>query len=77
MKCYMSTDAGHAYDGSRYVCGLNELSAVAEARRILAETEPIAKFDDWATRHKSLSDIAALGNGSALAESLRSFVEGN
>lgn len=90
MRAYLSTGTGHAEDGSRYVCGLNVESAMAEARAILAETEPRQPVKlQWSTYHASLYAIA-LGRpmgarmhadmecGRALAEALAGFVgEGN
>lgn len=80
MRAYFSTGAGHADDGSRYVCGLNVESALAEARAILAETEPETpdashvpasslRWYDVTPREASYRFM--------LAEALAAFVEGN
>ena len=75
MRARMSGWADHAEDGSRYVARFNEEAALEEARSILAETEPSglsAVDQDWPHRYAPHSAYY-----SALAESLRSFVEGN
>ena len=84
MKVYMSTGTGHAEDGSRYVCGLNVESALAEARAILAETEPepyhYISSPGALNMHAHTWDHYPHGHGlketrKALAEALAAFVE--
>lgn len=58
MRAYLSTGAGHAEDGSRYVCGLNVESAIAEARAILAETEPESRCPEAVTTRYSIGTLA-------------------
>lgn len=86
MRAYMSTGAGHAEDGSRYVCGLNVESAMAEARAILAETEPASRCPEAVTacysihtlarsvRHPGIAFTLPHDVQSALAESLAGFI---
>jgi len=78
MHAKMSTGAGHAEDGSRYVCGLNVESALAEARAIMAETEPMG--DDYyagrTTMHSAVyMNARTLGHGTALAEAQGALAE--
>lgn len=82
MRAYLSTGAGHAEDGSRYVCGLNVESAMAEARAILADVEPETPYirawpysDAW---HVPASHRDVYGRPveaqAALAEALAGFI---
>lgn len=82
MRAYMSTGAGHAEDGSRYVCGLNVESAMAEARAILADVEPkmpgngLPSSDLWISRPVGM--IRHFDKGAAsigMAEALAAFIE--
>ena len=78
MRAMLSTGAGHAEDGSRYVCGLNVESALAEARAIMAETEPMG--DDYyagrTTMHSAVyMNARTLGHGTALAEAQGALAE--
>lgn len=84
MRAYLSTGAGHAEDGSRYVCGLNVESAIAEARAILADVEPPALVSACrATYHparyfnaRTLGHETMLAHAqAALAEALAGFIE--
>lgn len=90
MRAYLSTGAWHAEDGSRYVCGLNVESAMAEARAILAETEPESRCPEAVTTRYSIGSLARSVRHpgiaftlthdiqAALAEALAGFVgEGN
>ena len=88
MRARMSGWADHAEDGSRYVARFNEEAALEEARSILADVERMPAPEDGGSAvylpHAIYCDIARARDAACfvdertiLAESLRSFVEGN
>jgi len=74
----MSGWAAHAEDGSRYVAGFNEESALDEARSILADVERVpVRGERYNIAAINLGACGKINAASILAESLRSFVEGD
>ena len=79
MRARMS-DAPRRLDPDIFGCGSREMServagiyAINEARSILADAEPV----DYAWYRMRAHHATGWGSLEALAESLRSFVEGN
>ena len=82
MRARMSGWADHAEDGSRYVARFNEEAALEEARSILADVEPSDRGIFRSVRFLNAESgrmwaMEYLDERLALAESIRSFVEGN
>lgn len=61
-RAMLSTGASHhPEDGSRFVCGLNEESALREARRVLAESEGLHVADTIAGRFLMVLTVIGYG----------------